>query len=300
MTRIANALTAAVVILSIASPALAKAPRIGSGAPSTQKIAATLAKQPRGADVLKSGLAAQKKRFDARKSVTTKIKRRAGSNLADLRHRGDVARHARLRTKVKATLTKAAKPRVGFKSKPSKVKFSVSKKMTAVGDRFQTKTRGKGGMTSAQARKLNASKKAASPKYAAYRNNQKSLRKAKASRKAAKAARTVKTAAKTVKTAKKLRTIGKIATGGAATMVVGAALGVKIPDAVDAALWTAKTLSNPAQAPKRVAALAVGAVKTTATALKTLTNPKKMAKNLGKAAKSVGCGFVSLFGAKCR
>jgi len=299
MTRIANTLTAALVVLSIASPALAKAPSIGSGALSTQKIAATLAKQPRGADVLKSGLAAQKKRFALRSSVTTKITARAGSNLSDLRHRGDVARHARLRTKVKATLTKAAKPRVSFKTKPSKVNFPVAKKMTAVGDRFKTKTRGKGGMTSAQARKLNASKKATSPKYAAYRTNQKALRKAKTSRKAAKAARTAKTAARTVKTAKKLRTVGKIATGGAATMVVGAALGVKIPDAVDAALWTAKTLSNPAEAPKRVAALAVGAVKTTGQALKTLTQPKKMAKNLGKAAKSVGCAIASIF-KKCR
>lgn len=115
---------------------------------------------------------------------------------------------------------------------------------------------------------------------------------AKHAHKANKARKHAKNANKARKTFKTGRTLAKVATGGAASMAVGAALGVKVPDAVDAATWSYNTLKNPKQAPKRFAKLGKDTVKTTAKAAKTLTQPKTMARNLGNAGKKVGKGVT--------
>jgi len=179
----------------------------------------------------------------------------------------------------------------------------------------------KQGMSSSQARALNAQKKATSPKYQAYKQNQRKLAKkssgglkvkngkvvppknarlgttahlkntgkgVKNTRKTAKAARTLKKGAKIAKTGRKLRTVGKIATGGAASMAVGAALGVKVPDAVDAAMFAGKLVTDPKNAHKRLYGAAKGGVKMIGTAATTITDPSRMARNLGNAAKGVG------------
>ncbi|MEW7990963.1 MAG: hypothetical protein AB2827_05890 [Candidatus Thiodiazotropha sp.] len=119
-----------------------------------------------------------------------------------------------------------------------------------------------------------------------------------------------KNALKTVKKGRKLRTLGKVAAGGVVvaggTMVAETALGVDIPDAVDAAEWTYGTLKDPRQAPRRFKKLGRDSLRTVHKAGRTLTNPKKMGRNLekgakkaGKSIKKVGCSVGKLFGAKC-
>ncbi|MET0069855.1 MAG: hypothetical protein ABW096_07415 [Candidatus Thiodiazotropha sp.] len=119
-----------------------------------------------------------------------------------------------------------------------------------------------------------------------------------------------KNALKTVKKGKKLRTLGKVAAGGVVvaggTMVAETALGVDIPDAVDAAEWTYGTLKDPRQAPRRIKKLGRDSLRTVHRAGRTLTNPKKMGKNLergakkaGKSIKKASCSVGKLFGAKC-
>jgi hypothetical protein len=179
----------------------------------------------------------------------------------------------------------------------------------------------KAGMTTGEARALNAKKKAVSPKYADYKANQRKLAKtgngglrvkngkvvppknarfgttshlagnAKTAKRGAKAAKTTKTVAKgakIAKTGKKLRTVGKFAAGGAATAVAGAALGVKVPDAVDAAMFTGKLVTDPKNAPKRLAGLATGGARMIGTAANAITDPGRMAHNLYGAANGVG------------
>ncbi len=179
----------------------------------------------------------------------------------------------------------------------------------------------KAGMTTSEARALNAKKKAVSPKYADYKANQKSLAKtrngglrvkngkvvppknarfgttshvakgaktAKRGSKAAKATRSVARGAKIAKTGKKLRTVGKFAAGGAASAAAGAALGVKVPDAVDAAMFTGKLVTDPKNAPKRLAGLATGGARMVGTAANAVTDPGRMARNLYGAANGVG------------
>jgi len=100
-----------------------------------------------------------------------------------------------------------------------------------------------------------------------------------------------KNAAKVAKTGKKLRklkTVGKIATGGAVGMVAGAAMGEHIPDAFDAAAYTYKMARNPKDAPKMLANTAKGGVAMAGRMALTVTDPGKMARNLQGAAKGVG------------
>jgi hypothetical protein len=184
-----------------------------------------------------------------------------------------------------------------------------------------TTGKAKAGMTTGEARALNAEKKAVSPKYADYKANQRKLAKtgndglrvkngkvvppknarfgttshvagnAKTAKRGAKAAKTTKTAAKGAKIAKtgtKLRTVGKFAAGGAASAVAGAALGVKVPDAVDAAMFTGKLVTDPKNAPKRLAGLATGGARMVGTAANAVTDPGRMARNLAGAANGVG------------
>lgn len=205
----------------------------------------------------------------------------------------------------------------------------------------------KAGMTTKEARALNARKKAASPKYKAYKANQHTLAKtrsgglrvkkgqvvppknarfgatshvakiksgslrvkngkvlppkharfgttshvakgAKTAKRGTKAAKAARTGAKVAKTGRKLRTIGKFAAGGAATAVAGAALGVKVPDAVDAAMFTGKLITDPKNAPKRLAGAAKGGVRMIGTAADAITDPSRMARNLYGAANGVG------------
>lgn len=103
-----------------------------------------------------------------------------------------------------------------------------------------------------------------------------------------KAAKTAKTVAKTGKTARKLKTVGKVAAGGAAGMVAGAAMGEQIPDAFDAAAYSYKMARNPKDAPKMLYGTAKGGVAMAGRMADTVTDPGKMARNLGNSARGVG------------
>ena len=96
---------------------------------------------------------------------------------------------------------------------------------------------------------------------------------------------------KTLKHAKRLRTakkLGKIAAGGAAGMVAGAALGEDVPDVFDAAAYSVKLVKDPRNAPKMLANTAKGGVRMAGRMALTVTDPGKMARNLGGAAKGIG------------
>jgi len=116
----------------------------------------------------------------------------------------------------------------------------------------------------------------------------KAAKTANSAKKAGKTARTAKKVAKAGKTARKLKTVGKVAAGGAAGMVAGAAMGEHIPDAFDAAAYTYKMARNPKDAPKMLANTAKGGVAMAGRMALTVTDPGKMARNLGGAAQGVG------------
>jgi histone H1/5 len=103
-----------------------------------------------------------------------------------------------------------------------------------------------------------------------------------------------KTAKKTVKVAKsatklrKLKTVGKVAAGGAAGAVAGAAMGEHIPDVFEATAYTYKMARNPKDAPKMLYGTAKGGVAMAGRMALTVTDPGKMARNLGGAAQGVG------------
>lgn len=94
--------------------------------------------------------------------------------------------------------------------------------------------------------------------------------------------------AQTARTAAKGAAVGAVGVTAA-----GWALGVRPPDAIDAAKWTAGTLARPQDTPKRVVNLGRGAVKMTGTAVRSLTRPDRMVQNFG-------CGLSQTFGGKCR
>jgi hypothetical protein len=115
---------------------------------------------------------------------------------------------------------------------------------------------------------------------------------------------------RTVKRAKTLRTVGKVAAGG--VVVAGGiyaaeqTLGVDVPDVVDVGEWTYETLKDPRQADKRFAQLGRDSLREVDKGLRTLSNPKKMERNIvrsanktGKSIKKAGCSVGKLFGAKC-
>jgi hypothetical protein len=77
---------------------------------------------------------------------------------------------------------------------------------------------------------------------------------------------------------------GAVAKGVAGGLVAGwaveTATGVHVPDAFEAAQWTADSLQRPQDMPKRVGELAVGAVDLTGKVATSLTRPDRMAVNL--------------------
>jgi len=221
----------------------------------------------------------------------------------------------------KATVRTPAK-RVHFDSSKNTVRKieKIGQRPVNGGKASKSGSLKKKGMSTKEARALNAQKKANSPKYKAYKHSQHKLAKksgglkvrngnvvapknalfgttrhlsntrkgVKNSRKVTKTAKHLKKGAKIAKTGKKLRTVGKLATGGAVGMVAGAALGVKVPDAVDAAMFAGKLVTDPKNAPKRLYGVAKGGVRMVGTAANAITDPSRMARNLHGAAKGVG------------
>jgi hypothetical protein len=84
---------------------------------------------------------------------------------------------------------------------------------------------------------------------------------------------------------------GAVAKGVAGGLVAGwaveTATGVHVPDAFDAAQWTADSLQRPQDMPRRVGELAVGAVDLTGKVATSLTRPDRMAVNLANGAVGV-------------
>lgn len=112
---------------------------------------------------------------------------------------------------------------------------------------------------------------------------------------------------KYARTAKTLGKVGRAAAGGlVATYVAESALGVDIPDPIDAAEWTYGTLKDPSRAGQRFERLGRDSARTLEKAGRTLTNPAQMGRNLENAGKKavkgvekIGCSVGGLFGAKC-
>jgi hypothetical protein len=121
----------------------------------------------------------------------------------------------------------------------------------------------------------------------------KGVRAAKSGKKVAKAANALEDGAKVAKTGRKLRTVGRLVTGGVATAAVGAALGVKVPDAVDGVMFAGKLVTDPKNAPKRLAGVAEGGFRMVGTAADSITDPGKMARNFGGAVDGVGRSVAS-------
>ncbi|MCB2102607.1 MAG: hypothetical protein KDE22_17145 [Rhodobacterales bacterium] len=96
--------------------------------------------------------------------------------------------------------------------------------------------------------------------------------------------------AKAAKGLKTARNLGKLATGGVGVMAAEALLGEDIPDVVDVATWTVDTLKDPKNAGKRFTELGKNTAAAGVRIAKTLTDPKKMGKNLGNAGKNIGKG----------
>jgi hypothetical protein len=234
--------------------------------------------------------------------------RELGSEVrGNMRHRGDVARHARQNERIKSTLNRQArKPKARFNT--SQFSPEVRRNMERRGN-LAKQARVKSGPSRTSATKsrttrvrFDDTKRTRGAGYSASKPRNKVTK--------PKGILKNKNALKTVKKGKKLRTLGKVAAGGVVvaggTLVAETALGVDIPDAVNAAEWTYGTLKDPRQAPRRFKKLGRDSLRTVHKAGRTLTNPKKMGKNLekgakkaGKSIKKAGCSVGKLFGAKC-
>ncbi|MEW8506184.1 MAG: hypothetical protein AB2598_05730 [Candidatus Thiodiazotropha sp.] len=234
--------------------------------------------------------------------------RRLGSEVREnMRHRGDVARHARRNGQIKSTLERQAR---GSKARFSSSQLSpeVQRNMERRGNlaRQARKNGGPGSTAVTKSRTARVgfddTKRTRGAGYSARKPHNKVTK--------PKGILKNKNTLKAVKRGSKLRTLGKVAAGGVViaggTMVAETALGVDIPDAFDAAEWTYGTFKNPKQAPRRLKKLGRDSLRTVNKAGRTLTNPKKMGKNLqrgakkaGKSIKKAGCSVGRLFGAKC-
>ncbi|PVV08668.1 MAG: hypothetical protein B6D77_11575 [gamma proteobacterium symbiont of Ctena orbiculata] len=237
-----------------------------------------------------------------------RLNRRLGSEVrSNMRHRGDVARHARHNGQIKSTLNRQArKPKARFTT--SQLSPEVRRNMDRRGN-LAKQARVKSGPGSTSTTKsrttrvrFNDTKRTRGAGYSASKPRNKITK--------PKGILKNKNALKTVKKGRKLRTLGKVAAGGVViaggTMVAETALGVDIPDAVDAAEWTYATFKDPKQAPRRFKKLGRDSLRTVNKAGRTLTNPKKMGRNLergakkaGKSIKKASCSVGKLFGAKC-
>lgn len=204
-----------------------------------------------------------------------RFNRRLGSDARGLmRQRGDVARHSRLNGHVKSTLSRQGR---AMDQRSFNRSFSRDTRATL---------RHRGNLAQ-QARGART-----------------------ASRGAAHTARHGRTAVTAVKRGRTVRTLGKAAAGG---LVVGAgiyateqALGVDIPDAVDAAEWTYGTLKDPRNAGRRFEKLGHDSAREIERGVRTLTDPQKMSRNIERSVNSTvksvgkaGCSVGKLFGAKC-
>jgi len=225
------------------------------------KFSNSFAKQPTAIDTLKRGQKAQNTRVNARmQSPAGKQASRAiSSNRDTLRHRGDVARHARKNAKVTKTLQTKA-----ISKTPAR---TIKAGQVAQQKRIVART---------PASTVKAGKVA--------RNTRKGVKAAKIARTTTKVA---KTTTKVAKTAKKLKGVRTLVAGGAGVLVAETVLGTDLPDAVDVAMWTVNTLKDPKNAPKAIAKLGKDTVKKVGEIGKTLTNPKKMANNAVNGVKSV-------------
>jgi hypothetical protein len=94
--------------------------------------------------------------------------------------------------------------------------------------------------------------------------------------------------AKSANKFRKLKTVGKVAAGGAVGAVAGAAMGEHVPDVFDATAYTYKMAKDPTQAPKMLFNTAKGGVAMAGRMANTVTDPGKMARNLGGAAQGIG------------
>ena len=109
------------------------------------------------------------------------------------------------------------------------------------------------------------------------------------------AAKTAKKGAKWSRTAKGAVIGGAV--GGVGTMAAEAALGVDIPDVVDGAMFAGKLISDPEHADELLLDTAKDGVKMANTIATTITDPAKMASNVGNAVDGVGkdIGKLGLF-----
>ncbi len=306
MIRQTAIVLAAVASLAAATAANANAPSLGDG---FRNFGNAFAKQRTAIDTLKRGQRAQNSRMALR--MQTRPGRQAGRAIEavqdTLRHRGDVARHARMKTKVTRTLQTTGRKTVTFAKQVGVKTYTVDRPMTSTRDRFATRTKGAGNMTRKQAQALNNTRRMhkrgkvaqVARRTAKAANVTRTTRAAKSAR-AVKTVRvvgharnvkhTAKTAKRSYKVAKTARTMKnlKALSGGAGLAVAEGVLGADIPDPFEAAAWTVNTLKDPRNAPKAIAKLGKDAVKTVADIGKTITNPKKLAENTVKTAKAVG------------
>lgn len=88
--------------------------------------------------------------------------------------------------------------------------------------------------------------------------------------------------------------ISKSAIGkGLAVGAAAAVIGVSVPGPIEAATWVGDTIRDPKNAGKRIGRLGKNTVKEVGKGLKTITNPKQMAKNTGKLAHGVGKAAIT-------
>ena len=122
----------------------------------------------------------------------------------------------------------------------------------------------------------------------AARTATRNARTAKNARKMRRANKSRKMAKATARTARLGRTARGALAGGAVGMAAGAALGVRPPDAVDAAMFAGGIVTDPKSAPRRINKAARGGVRMVGTAARTITNPKRMVNNVGSAVSGLG------------
>ncbi|MEM6708857.1 MAG: hypothetical protein AAF648_08740 [Pseudomonadota bacterium] len=229
--------------------------------------------------------------------------RLGSSTRATMRHRGDVARHARRGAETRATLARQAQPRVRFNTEPRRAGSGYNNQRY---DRrvAQPKSILKGSRAHRAARSERAFTRNLGPSTRATMRHRGDV--ARHARKSAKYKSTLGRAGRTAKHARTARTLGKVAAGGIVAYGAQQALGVNVPDPISAAEWTYGTLKDPKNAGRRFEKLGRDSLREVDRGVRTLTNPKKMARNLersaNRTAKTVSkgaCSVGKLFGAKC-
>lgn len=219
-----------------------------------------------------------------------------------MRHRGDVARHARRSGQVKATLNRQGRA-VRFDTSPRRGGAGYNNKRY---DRRVAKP--KSILKGSPANRVVKAERRFTRKLGSQTRGVMTHRGQVARH--ARVGRHARHGGKAVKHGRNLRTVGKVAAGG--VVVAGGiyaaeqTLGVDIPDVVDVGEWTYGTLKDPKNAGRRFDKLGRDAAREVESGARTLTNPKKMARNIensvnktGKSIGKAGCKVGKLFGAKC-